>query len=279
MYYKALIEGIIKDMEAQIFRCDSLIRNSPEGVLARNRYKGNNYYAQRVPPRGFRKTEKRMGINKRPDLIAGLAQKKLAEIKMQITKDNMHLIKKVMERYVPVNDEIIIDRMNGAYASLDRAFFDPNIPPRSLHGPYPVEQDKETGNRFGRLSNSHMFRPEDLIHCTPSGLYVRSKSELVIAGRLEHYGISFDYEPVLQFGAKLIRPDFVIRAPRDMRTKYWEHAGMMGNSQYKERHQAKMRIYDSNNIHPWDNLIVTYDSSDGGLDVRIVDAMIKGWLL
>ncbi|MDY4404350.1 hypothetical protein [Blautia sp.] len=32
-------------------------------------------------------------------------------------------------------------------------------------------------------------------------------------------------------------------------------------------------------IVPWKNLIMTYDNADGGLDIRMVDAMITAWLL
>ena len=54
---------------------------------------------------------------------------------------------------------------------------------------------------------------------------------------------------------------------------------MMGDIEYMHKFQEKLSVYYEFGIVPWKNLILTYDNADGGLDVRLVDAMIKGWLL
>ena len=41
----------------------------------------------------------------------------------------------------------------------------------------------------------------------------------------------------------------------------------------------KMQLYASVGIVPWDNLIVTYDNSDGIIDLRIVKAEIENKLV
>ena len=60
---------------------------------------------------------------------------------------------------------------------------------------------------------------------------------------------------------------------------YWEHCGMMDISSYKRTNQQKLKEYEAVGIVPWDNLIVTYDTVEGGLRADIIDAMIKCWLL
>ena len=74
-------------------------------------------------------------------------------------------------------------------------------------------------------------------------------------------------------------PDFTIKRPRDGKIIYWEHLGMTADAAYLESNIKKMRQYAEVGITPWDNLIITYDQSDGGIDVKIIDALIRGWLL
>lgn len=68
-------------------------------------------------------------------------------------------------------------------------------------------------------SNSYQ---EQLIHRTVSGIYVRSKSEAVIAALLHMYKIPFRYECALQLGEIVVYPDFTIRHPKNGKIFYWE---------------------------------------------------------
>ena len=43
--------------------------------------------------------------------------------------------------------------------------------------------------------------------------------------------------------------------------------------------ELKFVEYENSGIVPWENLIVTYDTEDGGIDARIIEGMIIGWLL
>jgi hypothetical protein len=40
-----------------------------------------------------------------------------------------------------------------------------------------------------------------------------------------------------------------------------------------------MAVYEEYGIVPWSNLILTYDDASGGIDVKLVDGLIRGWLL
>ncbi len=59
----------------------------------------------------------------------------------------------------------------------------------------------------------------------------------------------------------------------------WDHCGMMDVPSYREDNKKKLREYEEAGIVPWDNLIVTYDTVEGGLRGDLVEAMIKCWLL
>lgn len=51
------------------------------------------------------------------------------------------------------------------------------------------------------------------------------------------------------------------------------------DSNYMNRHNWKMKMYDKAGILPWKNLLVTYDDEEGYLDTRIIDAEIINKLM
>ena len=54
---------------------------------------------------------------------------------------------------------------------------------------------------------------------------------------------------------------------------------MMDVPSYKAEYKVKMREYEEAGIVPWDNLIMTFDTVEGGMRADIIEAMIKCWLL
>lgn len=71
--------------------------------------------------------------------------------------------------------------------------------------------------------------PEQLIHKSPSGNLLRSKSEALIDAFLYKNKIPFRYECMLQLDDITLYPDFTIRHPTNGKTFYWEHFGLMDN--------------------------------------------------
>lgn len=115
----------------------------------------------------------------------------------------------------------------------------------------------------------------NLIHATKRGDLVSSKSELVIADILydleQHGRIRYSFEkPLTDASGTLRLPDFTVE--KDAETWFWEHCGLMGQPQYRERWARKKEWYAAQGITPWsaDNpggrLIVTEDSLAGGID-------------
>lgn len=58
------------------------------------------------------------------------------------------------------------------------------------------------------------YRPDQKIHRTPGGIYVRSKSELLIATHLEYMDIPYRYEAPLFLEGNIVYPDFTILRSR-----------------------------------------------------------------
>ncbi|HEU4782030.1 MAG TPA: ATP-dependent RecD-like DNA helicase [Ktedonobacterales bacterium] len=111
--------------------------------------------------------------------------------------------------------------------------------------------------------------PRSLVHCTPGGQLVRSKSELVIANMLEHMDIPYRYEAEFfgdnEPGWRL--PDFTFATP-DGRRIIWEHLGMLYRPEYALGWEEKRRWYEKNGFIEDVNLFTTRERA--GLDSRDV---------
>lgn len=80
------------------------------------------------------------------------------------------------------------------------------------------------------------------IHKTESGIWVRSKSEVIIANILYRSNIDFRYEEKLFYKeSQWKEPDFTIS--HNGKVWYWEHLGLLGDEQYNKNWQEKKKIY------------------------------------
>ncbi len=125
-----------------------------------------------------------------------------------------------------------------------------------------------------------------LIHLTPKGEPVRSKSEVIIAALLESNGVPYEVEPELTLGGVTKWADFRIRDDDAGVDYYWEHCGMLGDPEYRARHERKMSWYRQHGILPHQEgggtagtLIVTYDDAKGGISAPEIESIIKHVIL
>lgn len=121
--------------------------------------------------------------------------------------------------------------------------------------------------------------PEQLLHKTASGIYVRSKSEAIIALLLSTYQIPFRYECALTLGNVTVYPDFTIRHPVTDQLFYWEHFGMIDHESYRNNALSKLDLYSSKGIYPLQQLITTYETKDYPLDSVLAEHLIKHYFL
>ena len=120
--------------------------------------------------------------------------------------------------------------------------------------------------------------PENKIHVAPSGNMVRSKSEVLIDMQLYTNHIPFRYECELQLGDVTIYPDFTVRNPRTGKLYYWEHFGIMDDSNYANNVALKLNTYISNHIIPTIDLITTFETRDHPLTIDTINQVIKEYL-
>lgn len=126
---------------------------------------------------------------------------------------------------------------------------------------------------------------EKLIHATRRGDLVSSKSELIIADILydleKRQSIRYSFEKPLTDPSGTMRlPDFTVEKGQDV--WYWEHCGLMGKPQYRERWERKKAWYAEQGIRLWSEadpggrLIVTEDSLAGGIDSGAIAGLAQG---
>jgi len=122
------------------------------------------------------------------------------------------------------------------------------------------------------------FYEDKLIHKTARGELVRSKSEVIIANLLNSANLDYTYEQELKLKDGQIRsPDFTIR--KSGKVFYWEHLGMLQNSDYAKKWEVKKQQYAENGIVEGKNLITSRDELDGSIDSQEINQFIKEYII
>lgn len=259
----------LREMRTKLEKRRELVRivlaGCPPGYLLKTKSAGRTEFIHIYYENGVRRKKR---VKEESDEAILLIKKKCLETEAGILDNNLKLLETSLKGFIPTGAGSI---MAGLPENL-REYF-------SLSTDMPaVYSGKEIEQWATAKYEQSDFMPEAKIHTTSWGLKVRSKSELLIAEKYHERGIPFRYEQVIRYGENIIVPDFtILRA--DLKLFYHEHCGMPGNEKYMKHHKSKLDIYESLGIVPWDNLIVTYDSKDGNLDLRIIESEISNKLL
>lgn len=262
--YKKLLEDFMQSHEQLRANYIKELKSLPPGRLIGTKYKDRFQYYQ------WKKTDDgciRRGIGKNKQLVAKLARKEYLKKALPLLEADIVTLQTAMNKYIAFNPESIISGMSNVYKSLPQSYFtDKPVMCDSLH--------KWMNEPFDQSD----YNLQEKTQITTRGLKVRTKSELLIAEMLHSYNIAFRYEQRIYIGGHRYAPDFTIKLA-DGRIVYWEHCGMTHDALYMHRHYEKLRRYQSADIVPWQNLIVTYDDENGKINLQIVESEIKNKLL
>ena len=119
------------------------------------------------------------------------------------------------------------------------------------------------------------FTENTPLHYTDREERVRSKSEAMIANMLLKEGIPYRYECPLRLGDRIIHPDFTALRVRDRKEIYWEHLGMMDDTEYRNTAFQRVRLFEANGVFPGDQLILTFETYRMPLNTAVVQQMIR----
>lgn len=253
----------LEKMEAYI---EEKIEKMPEGNISA--YKGHNsnsfrYYMRKT---GKEKHGEYLGKSN-SKLRDELAQKKYYEILLkQIKTEHSKLVK---IQAIGIEDSIM-NTFCGLNAGIKRLIKPVNVDDKTFEEIWMKES--YAGHRFEEYDKTEFY--------SEKGERMRSRSEVLIANSLLHYGIPYKYEcPIKLANGNIRYPDFTILNSKTRDIKYWEHLGKMGDIDYISYNLKKIAEYEKNGIILGDNLILTVESASMPLSTKDIDRTIEHVLL
>ncbi len=121
--------------------------------------------------------------------------------------------------------------------------------------------------------------PEQGKYETEQGEIVRSKSEKILADMFHKLKIPYRYEPKVSLDHhKNFYPDFACLNIRKRKTIYWEHLGLVCDTEYAMKNFAKLEIYERNGILLGDTLLVSMETLENPLDLVLIRKKIEVFL-
>lgn len=238
---------------------ETALKKVPEGSLRANKYKqGFQYYhytsAQNPNGKYLRNNEQK--------LIHALAQKEYDQKVLKSAYKEQLLLKKLNELY---SEEMLEDIYEKVVEGKQKLIHPVSIPERMY-----IEQ------WMGKAYEGLGFREDAPEFYSDRGERMRSKSELLIANALHRNNIPYKYECPLELSAYgIVHPDFTILDAKNRKEIYWEHLGLMDDSEYRERSLNKLIWYELDGYMLGDRLIITFETSKQPLNSKWIEMIIS----
>ena len=200
------------------------------------------------------------------ELVRALAQKTYNEKILRYTEKTSKQIGRLLENYEDDKVEKIYKSENTKRQKL--------ITPIEATYEQIIEQWLEAPFKGKGFSDSMP------VILTNKGIRVRSKSEKILADYFDSLGLVYKYEcPIYLNDFGNIYPDFTFLSRKTGREIYWEHEGMMDNSEYARAAIQKIGTYEKNGIFPGENLILTFETSITPINTELMQMNVKKYLL
>ena len=239
-------------------------------------------------------------INKFPVLIKALLKKEYLQSKVSIMDKNKALLSNVLIQYEPVTEENIFSKLplrckKIPYNEFQKAIAVQRIlpsPDKSSEIPIKTLKvlfDEDDEYAWGKAPyRENTKNQETKVHQGSNGAFYRSMAEMTIASIYEKLGIPYHYDEVyiVSPGGRFmdgysqhktwISPDFVF-VNKAGRFIYHEHLGKTTFDEYMKRNIAKLTDYASCGITLGNNLLITSNDDDGGLNLKKIEGLIKDY--
>lgn len=253
-----------QEIEKILLDVNKRISNAPQGSLRIVKTGGNytQYYHRKDSAdkngKYIRKTNQ--------ELISGLAQKEYDirvcdELEKQIEEITTFLCKYNSRKIEEVFEEMKEER-------------------KSLVSPLYLPDDEYIERWKQKEYPKKGFQEDGLELITDAGERVRSKSEVIIANKLNRMGVPYRYEYPIQFASgRIVHPDFYCLNVRTRREIVYEHFGMMDNLEYASIAVMKMNEYQRNNYWLGKNFIATFETGKRSISTSEIEKLIETYLL
>ena len=238
-------------------RFDSL----PPGSLQIKQTAYDQYYYHNYYENGVRKTPYIDRNSEKGDaLISELLEKSFIRDARPVLKNNLEVLKKCRDNlqiYDPLQCRF------GNFAT----------------GAYYLDDEICLSEWKRRNIRQNPFKRDALIHKTKSGIFVRSKSEVLIANHLTDNGYFFKSDSAFRTKNTVRYPDFSFVRRLDRRLMIWEHFGMLSDARYAFDCFQKLYEYEESGFVLGDNLIITFETPDHPLTEDMIDKVFRKYKL
>lgn len=253
----------VKELDKLILKVEKSLKKAPEGSLVLSKSNGVTQYYHKTES-GQKKGKYISSKNRR--LISELAQKDYDLCFMKGIKEQKKQICKAIELVPDIEIQDVYSELSDARKELVK--------------PYILTDEQYVEQWMNVSYIGKDFSDDAPVIMTERGERVRSKSEKILADKLFSMGIPYRYEyPVKLKGYGTVYPDFTLLNIRERKEIYLEHFGMMDNPEYSEKAIQKLEDYARNGIYMGKNLLVTFETLHKPLDMKIVERMLKEFIL
>ena len=229
------MKSLINRMESyqrELDKTEEELQKLPAGSLVRKR----KFYYHRVG-------SKEVGITKKPRIIRQLCRKVYLKIRKDQLIHNLSLDHNNLSDFDDRSPKELIRSLPVVYQAFPISYF------------YHPEMEAWLAQDYAK----HPYPPTEWNYATEGGVYLRSKSEFLIATKLEENGIPYRYDAKITLSGKVEYPDFIIRNPFTGKTILWEHFGALHLSEYEKKMNTKMDLYLNHGFIPSDTIIYTFE--------------------
>lgn len=195
-----------------------------------------------------------------------IAQRDYALKLLRKSRKQLTRVESMLQRYNP-------DELNDIYT-----FMNPGR--KYLVSPYRMSDDEFASRWLQQEYPSRNTYASSYTLNSEKGDKVRSKSEKIIADKLFYMGIPYFYEfPIRLKNGRRFYPDFTILNKRTRKVYLLEHMGMLGENNYREKNLPKLKEYMLNGYNLGTKLLITFETDGRDLDVKLLEVIIKDYLI
>lgn len=250
------LDTLLSNIKSELTKLRNELRNLDGGTLYIKKSKSYTIFTEYYNCR-------EQSIGKNRDRIHMLARRKYISAMIKTLESNYKCLKK-LSKEIRANNNNDVNSLLNEYTSLNLDMTKILLSP---HQQQWLAQPYERNPAY----------PEQLKFTTDNGVLMRTKSELIIANRLEHYGIPYLPEMPIWFNYDFRPkyPDFTI-LKQNGETIIWEHMGLMDKEDYFIKNSRKILEYRANGYSQNTNLIITFeeDISEPGMIDHIIHTRI-----
>jgi len=262
------------------------LKNAQKGTLCVSKDRKYTRYIQLIRESdGWR----RKSITRMPDRIKNLSRAAYLRAAIGSINTNRQLMRALRGKMKSLDEDAILRLLPQSYAAIPREYFttmngtnvfcpEPVTDGSLVPKPVSLTTDGLSPIDWGRLPYAaNPSFPETKRNPVSNGLLVRSKSEALFAEYYLRHRFCYHYDETLSFGGRYFSPDFIL-ARGDGRLVFHEHFGRTNDPVYNRRNLEKIEYYANAGIVPWENLILTYERENGGINYTLFEAEVRAKL-